>query len=51
MNLRKTSGVLNYTEVATGEDGYIAGAYGADAAYLGQNNGKVKFMLAGVRDR
>ena len=48
VNLRKTSGVLNYTEVATGEDGYIAGAYGADAAYLGQNNGKVKFMLAGV---
>lgn len=48
VNLRKTSGVLNYTEVATREAGYIAGAYGADAAYLGQNNGKVKFMLAGV---
>lgn len=48
VNLRKTSGVLNYTEVATGEAGYIAGAYGADAAYLGESNGKVKFMLAGV---
>lgn len=48
VNLRKTSGVLNYTEVGTGESGYVAGAYGADAVYLGQSNGKVKFMLAGV---
>ena len=48
VNLRKTSGVLEYTEVETGEGGYVAGAYGADAAYLGESNGKVKFMLAGV---
>lgn len=32
----------------TGDGGYTNGAYGADAAYLGESNGKVKFMLSGV---
>lgn len=38
----------NYTEYNTGTSGYVCGAYGADAAYLGTTNGKVKFMLSGV---
>lgn len=42
------SAVTNYTEAGTGEAGYTNGAYGADAAYLGIENGKVKFMLSGV---
>ena len=48
VNFRKTSGVINYTEVGTGAEGYVAGTYGADAAYLGTSGGKVKFMLGGV---
>ena len=37
-----------YTDAVTGGDGYTNGQYGADAAYLGMENGKVKFMLSGV---
>ena len=48
VNLRQTPGVLNYKEVGTGADGYIAGAYGADAAYLGTDGENVKFMIGGV---
>ena len=48
VNFRKTSGVINYTEVGTVAEGYVAGTYGADAAYLGTSGGKVKFMLGGV---
>lgn len=45
----KSSGVTTvYTEYKTGESGYTAGQYGADAAYLGTYDGKVRFMLAGV---
>ena len=40
--------VTNYTEYETGVSGYTCGAYGADAAYLGMEDGKVKFMLSGV---
>lgn len=40
--------VTEYTECGTGNSGYTNGMYGADAAYLGEENGKVKFMLAGV---
>ena len=40
--------VTSYTEAGTGNSGYTCGAYGADAAYLGTENGKVKFMLSGV---
>ena len=40
--------VTVYNEVETGVQGYTCGAYGADAAYLGTENGKVKFMLSGV---
>lgn len=37
-----------YVEVGTNESGYTNGAFGADAAYLGETGGKVKFMLSGV---
>ena len=46
-NVRGNS-VTEYTECGTGNSGYTNGMYGADAAYLGEENGKVKFMLAGV---
>ena len=45
----KSSGITTqYTEYKTGESGYTYGPYGADAAYLGTYDGKVRFMLAGV---
>lgn len=37
-----------YEEYGTGAIGYTYGGSGADAAYLGTENGKVKFMLSGV---
>ena len=40
--------ITEYTEYNTGESGYVYGRSGADAAYLGEVNGKVKFMIAGV---
>ena len=42
------SGVTTYTEYGTGASGYVYGKSGADAAYLGEENGKVKFMQSGV---
>lgn len=46
----KSSDTINthYIEAVTGEQGYTNGYYGADALYLGTENGKVKFMLSGV---
>ena len=46
----KSSGgeVTEYTDTITGEDGYTNGTYAADGAYLGMEDGKVKFMLSGV---
>lgn len=38
----------SYTEYSTGRSGYTNGCYGADGAFLGMVNGKVKFMLSGV---
>ena len=43
-----SSQVTEYTEYKTGASGYICGAVGADGAYLGTSNGKVRFMIAGV---
>lgn len=40
--------ITTYAESGTGNEGYVCGKYGADAAYLGMVNGQVKFMLAGV---
>lgn len=39
---------VEYTEYQTGEAGYVYGPMGTDAAYLGTENGKVKFMISGV---
>lgn len=44
----KNNEVTNFTEDGTGEAGYTNGDYGADAAYLGSSDGKVKFMMSGV---
>ncbi|MEG2995714.1 MAG: dockerin type I domain-containing protein [Erysipelotrichaceae bacterium] len=38
---------VKYTNVATGESGNIGGN-ATDAAYLGRNNGKIRFKMAGV---
>lgn len=38
----------SYIEYPTGRTGYTNGCYGADGAFLGMYNGKVKFMLSGV---
>lgn len=40
--------ITEYKEAGTGESGYVCGAYGADAAYLGMSGTKVKFMLSGI---
>ncbi len=44
----KENATTSYTEDGTGKSGYVNGDYGADAAYLGTSNGKVKFMMSGV---
>lgn len=46
--LTKGNAITEYSEYGTGKSGYINGAYGGDGAYLGTNNGKVKFMISGV---
>lgn len=45
---RDGSTTTSYTDAKTGAAGYTNGLYGPDAAYLGMQDGKVKFMLAGV---
>lgn len=42
------SGLTYYTEYKTGKEEYIVGTCGADAAYLGESGGKVKFMISGT---
>ena len=44
----KGNATTSYKEYHTGVAGYTNGAYGADAAYLGTYDGKVRFMLSGV---
>lgn len=44
----KENEITVYTEVGTGTAGYTNGSCAADGAYLGTENGKVKFMLSGV---
>ena len=45
----KSSNVnTNFTEDGTNRSGYLNGTYGVDAIYLGTNNGRVKFKMAGV---
>lgn len=47
-NTKGSTATTGYTEAYTGTAGYTNGGYGADAAYLGEENGQVKFMLSGV---
>ncbi len=42
------SGLTYYTEYKTGKEEYLYGPSGADAAYLGESGGKVKFMISGT---
>lgn len=42
------TGLTYYTEYKTGKEEYIYGPSGADAAYLGESGGKVKFMISGT---
>ena len=44
----KSCDVNTYYTTDTGLSGYTNGCYGADAAFLGIENGKVKFKLSGV---
>lgn len=45
---KSSSVTTSYQEYGTGKGGYLNGAYGGDALYLGTENGKVKFMMSGV---
>lgn len=45
---QKKSELTTYEEEGTGANGYINGYYGADAAYLGREGGRVKFLMSGV---
>lgn len=44
----KGNKVTNFVNLENGKQGYTNGAYGADAAYLGTSNNKVRFVLSGV---
>lgn len=47
-NCSKAGITTSYTDYNTGQAGYLSKANGADAAFLGYENGKVKFMMSGV---
>ncbi len=47
-NCSKAGSTTPYVDYKTGQDGYISKSNGADAAFLGYENGKVKFMMSGV---
>lgn len=44
---KDVSEITEYLDVPSGGNGYTNGHYGADGAYLGMADGKVKFMLSG----
>lgn len=50
VNFRTKSATQNtaYTDTSTGKKGYTNGTYQADGAFLGYENGKVKFLMSGV---
>ncbi|MCI6465873.1 MAG: glucosaminidase domain-containing protein [Faecalicatena sp.] len=53
LRVKKNGTVVNditkYTEFGTGDEGYLYGLSGTDAAYLGTDEkGRVKFMISGV---
>lgn len=45
---RTYDGIINFRNAYTGTRGYITGSFGADGAYLGMYNGKVRAKIAGV---
>ncbi len=47
-NCSKAGTTTSYIDCKTGQSGYISKANGADAAFLGYEDGKVKFMMSGV---
>ncbi len=47
-NIKSSTQITEYKEVDTGIEGYISGVYAADGIYLGEVDGKVKFMMSGV---
>ena len=47
-NCSKAGTTTNFTDYYTGQEGYLSKSSAADAAFLGYENGKVKFMISGV---
>ena len=47
-NCRSAGTTTKYIDYHTGQEGYLSKASAADAAFLGYENGKVKFMISGV---
>lgn len=47
-NCNKAGTTTNFTDYYTGQSGYLSKASAADAAFLGYENDKVKFMISGV---
>ena len=47
-NCSSAETTTKFVDYYTGQEGYISKASAADAAFLGIENGKVKFMIAGV---
>ncbi len=47
-NCGKAGVTTKYTDYYTGQEGYLSKTSAADAAFLGTENGKIKFMISGV---
>ena len=47
-NCSKAGTTTNFTDYYTGQEGYLSKSSAADAAFLGYENGKVKFMISGI---
>lgn len=47
-NCSKAKTTTNFTDYYTGQEGYLSKSNAADAAFLGYENGKVKFMISGI---
>ena len=47
-NCSKAKTTTNFTDYYTGQEGYLSKSSAADAAFLGYENGKVKFMISGI---
>ena len=47
-NCSKAKTTTNFTDYYTGQEGYLSKSNAADAAFLGYEKGKVKFMISGI---